>query len=120
MKKILLVILIGMTVLVLAGPTAALAQGECINGLCGTPPPPSWPGSGCPCFFCDCGLWGKTDQGETYRYSVTYDGDGIEDDFNNCAQDNDNYSFLNIEDKQGIADSFRSPGGLSNGVKAMW
>ncbi|MCC6809082.1 MAG: thrombospondin type 3 repeat-containing protein [Deltaproteobacteria bacterium] len=66
-------------------PVSASAQtsapGECSTGFCGTP---NYDGGGC---GCGCGgsiLVANTDLGETYSTSDDYDGDGFEDDFDNC------------------------------------
>lgn len=57
------------------------ANAECASGLCGTP---NQSGGG----GCGCGggsiLVNNTDVGDTYQYADDYDGDGIEDDFDNC------------------------------------
>ncbi|MFH0902694.1 MAG: thrombospondin type 3 repeat-containing protein [Pseudomonadota bacterium] len=56
-------------------------EGECSDGFCGTP---ADNGGGC---GCGCGgsiLVANTDIGETYSTSDDYDGDGFEDDFDNC------------------------------------
>lgn len=54
---------------------------ECASGLCGTP---NQSGGG----GCGCGggsiLVNNTDRGDTYQYSDDFDGDGMEDDFDNC------------------------------------
>jgi len=67
----------------LVAPTTAYAQapGECSGGFCGTP---NQEGGG----GCGCGggsiLVNNTDLGETYSTSDDFDGDGYEDDFDNC------------------------------------
>ncbi|HWV37224.1 MAG TPA: thrombospondin type 3 repeat-containing protein [Vulgatibacter sp.] len=68
--------------LVLAAPAGAANQGgECANGLCGTP---QEDGGGCGC-GCGCSiLVNMTDMGDTYSSSDDFDGDGFEDDFDNC------------------------------------
>ncbi len=60
-------------------PTTATAQ-ECADGLCGTP---DQTGGGC---GCGCGsiLIAMTDRGDTYQFADDFDGDGIEDDYDNC------------------------------------
>ena len=81
---------LGLAALLLAAlaPMDALAQtgsgddgGECSGGLCGTP---NQSGGG----GCGCGggsiLINNTDRGDTYQYGDDYDGDGFEDDFDNC------------------------------------
>lgn len=64
----------------LALPTVALA-GECTSGQCGTP---QQSGGGC---GCGCGsiLVAMTDRGDTYQFADDQDGDGIEDEYDNCA-----------------------------------
>lgn len=69
----------------LALATPALAEippgGECASGNCGTP---KQDGGGCGC-GCGCSiLVNMTDMGDTYSSSDDFDGDGIEDDFDNC------------------------------------
>ena len=66
--------------LTLGVPSSSFAQ-ECSNGLCGTP---DQSGGGC---GCGCGsiLIAMTDRGDTYQFADDFDGDGIEDDFDNCA-----------------------------------
>jgi len=68
--------------LVLALPAAgAEPGGECSSGNCGTP---KEDGGGCGC-GCGCSiLVNMTDMGDTYSASDDFDGDGIEDDFDNC------------------------------------
>lgn len=75
-------------------PLAAFAQdssapGECASGFCGTPAN----NGGSPCVEgncsggCGCGcsiLVANTDMGDTYSTSDDFDGDGFEDDFDNC------------------------------------
>lgn len=60
-------------------PTTAGAQ-ECSDGLCGTP---NQSGGGC---GCGCGsiLIAMTDRGDTYQFADDFDGDGIEDEYDNC------------------------------------
>jgi hypothetical protein len=65
-------------------PNVAKAQGangECSGGLCGTP---NQSGGGC---GCGCGsiLVAMTNRGDTYQFADDFDGDGIEDEFDNCA-----------------------------------
>src|SRR5690349_17454792 len=64
--------------------SAASAQsggGECSGGLCGTP---NQSGGGCGC-GCGCSiLVAMTDRGETYQFADDFDGDGIEDQYDNC------------------------------------
>lgn len=55
-------------------------KGECAGGLCGTP---NQSGGGCGCGGGSV-LIANTDIGKTYQYSDDYDGDGFEDDFDNC------------------------------------
>jgi hypothetical protein len=57
----------------------AYAQ-ECPGGNCGTP---NQSGGGC---GCGCGsiLVAMTDRGDTYQFADDFDGDGIEDDYDNC------------------------------------
>ncbi len=80
MKK-LLSILGAMTFAVAFMPLSALAQGgECPGGLCGTP---NQSGGGCGC-GCGSVLVAMTDRGDTYQFADDFDGDGIEDEFDNC------------------------------------
>jgi uncharacterized protein (TIGR03382 family) len=80
MKK--LVSVLGATVFTVAFmPLSALAQGaECSGGLCGTP---NQSGGGCGC-GCGSVLVAMTDRGDTYQFADDFDGDGIEDEFDNC------------------------------------
>jgi len=67
--------------LVAYAPTTAVA-GECVSGNCGTP---TQSGGGCGC-GCGCSiLVAMTDRGDTYQFADDQDGDGVEDDFDNCA-----------------------------------
>jgi len=62
-------------------PNIAAAQSECGEGECGTP---DQSGGGCGC-GCGCSvLVAKTDRGTTYQFADDFDGDGIEDEFDNC------------------------------------
>jgi hypothetical protein len=80
MKK-LLSILGAMAFVVAFMPVSALAQGaECPGGLCGTP---NQSGGGCGC-GCGSVLVAMTDRGDTYQFADDFDGDGIEDEFDNC------------------------------------
>lgn len=66
--------------LTLFAPSQATA-GECVSGNCGTP---TQSGGGCGC-GCGCSvLVAMTDRGDTYQFADDQDGDGIEDDFDNC------------------------------------
>jgi uncharacterized protein (TIGR03382 family) len=59
----------------------SFAQAECSGGLCGTP---NQSGGGCGC-GCGCSiLVAMTDRGDTYQFADDFDGDGIEDEFDNC------------------------------------
>ncbi len=61
--------------------TGSLARaGECTSGFCGTP---DQSGGGC---GCGCGsiLVAMTDRGDTYQFGDDFDGDGIEDAYDNC------------------------------------
>ena len=80
MKKVLLVVMVGLVAVFVAGPAMAQAPGECTGGLCGTP---DESGGGC---GCGCGsiLIANTDLGDTYQYADDFDEDGIEDDYDNC------------------------------------
>ncbi len=73
--------------LTVAAPAAAQqnppggGSGECNSGRCGTP---RQDGGGCGC-GCGCSiLVNMTDMGDTYSSSDDFDGDGSEDDFDNC------------------------------------
>ena len=69
-------------------PQAAFAQGttgggngECTGGFCGKP---NQTGGGCSC-GCGCSvLIAMTNRGDTYQFADDFDGDGIEDEFDNC------------------------------------
>lgn len=65
---------------VMLGAGVAAAEGECTSGNCGTP---EQSGGGC---GCGCGsiLVAMTDRGDTYQFADDFDGDGIEDEFDNC------------------------------------
>ena len=61
-------------------PGNAVSQ-ECAGGLCGTP---NQSGGGCGC-GCGCSiLVAMTDRGDTYQFADDFDGDGIEDQYDNC------------------------------------
>jgi len=54
---------------------------ECVGGQCGTP---QQSGGGCGC-GCGCSvLVAMTDRGKTYQFGDDFDGDGIEDQYDNC------------------------------------
>lgn len=53
--------------------------GECVSGNCGTPMQ-SGGGCGCGCSI----LVAMTDRGDTYQFADDQDGDGLEDDYDNC------------------------------------
>lgn len=63
-------------------PASAQAPGECSGGFCGTPNQHG--GGGCGCGGGGSILVNNTDLGETYSTSDDFDGDGYEDDFDNC------------------------------------
>jgi len=75
---------------------AAFAQGEgeCADGLCGTPDESGGGGGG------GSVLIAKTDMGVTYQYADDYDEDGWEDGFDNCP-----FAF-NREQLDGDGDGF--------------
>jgi uncharacterized protein (TIGR03382 family) len=78
----LLTILAGLALTLALAPVTAFAQGaECGGGLCGTP---NQSGGGCGC-GCGSVLVAMTDRGDTYQFADDFDGDGIEDEFDNCA-----------------------------------
>ena len=54
-------------------------EGECSDGLCGTPDESGGGGGGGGSV-----LIANTDQGDTYQYADDYDEDGYEDDYDNC------------------------------------
>jgi uncharacterized protein (TIGR03382 family) len=58
--------------------------GECSGGLCGAPNQTGGGGCGCGCGGGSI-LIAMTDRGDTYQFADDYDGDGLEDDFDNCA-----------------------------------
>ena len=76
---------VGLLIAIWTISTPAFAQGggECAGGLCGTPDQSG--GGGCGC-GCGCGsiLVAMTDSGDTYQFADDFDGDGIEDEFDNC------------------------------------
>jgi len=55
-------------------------EGECADGLCGTPDESGGGGQG----GGGSVLIANTDQGDTYQYADDYDEDGYEDNFDNC------------------------------------
>jgi len=69
------------TVLLTALPVLAQTDGECGTGFCGTPKNNGGGGGG---GGGGAILVNNTDIGITYSTSDDYDGDGIEDDFDNC------------------------------------
>jgi hypothetical protein len=69
------------TVLLAALPVLAQTDGECGTGYCGTPKNNGGGGGG---GGGGAILVNNTDIGVTYSTSDDYDGDGIEDDFDNC------------------------------------
>jgi len=83
MKASFFAVCLALTAVALFAPAVAHAQaaGECAAGLCGTP---NQDGGGCGC-GCGCSvLVAQTDLGVTYSTSDDYDGDGVEDNFDNC------------------------------------
>jgi hypothetical protein len=81
-------------------PATAMAQGaECTGGLCGTP---DQSGGGCGC-GCGSVLVAMTDRGDTYQFADDFDGDGIEDEFDNCPFGS-NYDQAD-SDSDGVGDS---------------
>lgn len=67
--------------LLASAPVSAQANPECTQNLCGSP---QQNGGGC---GCGCGgsiLYNYTDDGKTFSYSDDADGDGVEDNFDNC------------------------------------
>ena len=82
MKTLLSILGASMLALTAWVPNTAFAQGaECGSGLCGTP---NQSGGGCGC-GCGSVLVAMTDRGDTYQFADDFDGDGIEDEFDNCA-----------------------------------
>lgn len=85
--------LVGTLALLLVGSSAWASGGECTGSFCGTP---NQSGGSAPCVeggectVCvgeNCVgviLVANTDTGDTYQYADDYDGDGIEDDYDNC------------------------------------
>jgi len=72
-----------LVLLILLAPALAHAQeGECADGLCGTPDESGGGGGGGGSV-----LIANTDQGDTSQYADDYDEDGFEDDFDNCPWD---------------------------------
>ncbi len=71
---------------------ASAEAGECTNGFCGTPDQSGGAGTcvegNCQCVagVCQDGsiLVAMTDRGDTYQFADDSDGDGIEDEFDNC------------------------------------
>lgn len=81
-------------------PRIALADAECVSGNCGTP---DQSGGGCGC-GCGCSvLVAMTDRGDTYQFADDFDGDGLEDEFDNCPFSS-NYEQID-NDSDGIGDS---------------
>lgn len=84
MKQAIWTLGLCMGLLLAANPAMAQSNdssgGECSNGLCGTP---DQSGGGC---GCGCGsiLIAMTDRGDSYQFADDFDGDGIEDEFDNC------------------------------------
>ncbi|MEK7705879.1 MAG: thrombospondin type 3 repeat-containing protein [Myxococcota bacterium] len=76
--SLLAMLALGTAGMLLSSQTAR--AGECVSGLCGTP---NQSGGGC---GCGCGsiLVAMTDRGDTYQFADDFDGDGIEDEFDNC------------------------------------
>ena len=69
---------VALGVMLAAGQASAQ---ECVSGNCGTP---EQSGGGCGC-GCGCSiLVAMTDRGDTYQFADDQDGDGVEDDFDNC------------------------------------
>jgi len=58
--------------------SARAQDGECADGLCGTPDKSGGGGGG------GSILLQKSDLGDTYQYADDYDEDGIEDEYDNC------------------------------------
>lgn len=82
MRTLLSILGAGCLALVAWLPSNAFAQGaECPGGLCGTP---NQSGGGCGC-GCGSVLVAMTDRGDTYQFADDFDGDGIEDEYDNCA-----------------------------------
>ena len=72
---------LAMSVTLFLTPTAfAAGEGECADGLCGTPDESGGGGGG----GGGSVLIAQTDLGETYQYADDHDEDGWEDDFDNC------------------------------------
>ncbi|MEO0592479.1 MAG: thrombospondin type 3 repeat-containing protein [Myxococcota bacterium] len=70
----------GMALAALAFTPATALAGECSAGFCGTP---DQSGGGCGCGGGSI-LVAMTDRGDTYQFADDQDGDGVEDDFDNC------------------------------------
>ena len=88
------IFLVSLSLIVSVPAAIAAGEGECADGLCGTP---DESGGG------DAGgsvLIAQTDLGDTYHYADDFDDDGIEDDFDNCPFD------WNLEQVDGDADGF--------------
>ncbi len=81
-RRILTSLIFASALVFMAGPASAGEPGgECSSGNCGTP---KEDGGGCGC-GCGCSiLVNMTDMGDTYSSSDDFDGDGFEDDFDNC------------------------------------
>lgn len=92
--------------LVAAAPAMA---GECTSGECGTPEQSG--GTICTEGICECDggvcvvgsiLVAMTDRGDTYQFADDQDGDGIEDEYDNCPFKSD---FLQVDgDLDGVGD----------------
>ncbi|MBI4509327.1 MAG: thrombospondin type 3 repeat-containing protein [Deltaproteobacteria bacterium] len=74
-------LLFAVTVPLLSPALAHAAEGECASGFCGTPNNNGGGGGG---GGGGSVLVNNTDIGDTYSTSDDYDGDGFEDDFDNC------------------------------------
>lgn len=91
---------------------AAKAQ-ECTGGNCGAP---NQSGGGCGC-GCGCSvLIAMTDRGETYQYADDADGDGLEDEYDNCPFGS-NYDQLDA-DGDGVGDSCDVCASVSDAAQA--
>jgi len=66
--------------LMVSNPALADGEGECSDGLCGTPDESGGGGEG----GGGSVLIANTDLGDTSEYADDYDEDGFEDDFDNC------------------------------------
>ncbi|MBI3179925.1 MAG: thrombospondin type 3 repeat-containing protein, partial [Deltaproteobacteria bacterium] len=100
MKSLLTLLTSALAMTALLLPGDVKAEGECSgDAMCGTP---DQSGGGCGC-GCGSVLVAMTDRGDTYQFADDFDGDGIEDQFDNCAFGT-NYDQSDV-DSDGVGDA---------------